>query len=121
MIKPLSEEVLLRHMRDMDIEQISKATIRQAVSLSSSLESILGEPFSRLEIGVPGLKACQEGIEAQKRALDDGIPAKYPSIEGLPALKNAASKFLKAFVDIDVDPQCIVPTVGDGAAASAGA
>ena len=99
-------------MRDMDIEQISKATIRQAVSLSASLEQILGEPFSRLEIGVPGLKACREGIEAQKRALDDGIPAKYPSIEGLPALKNAASRFLKAFVDIDVEPQCIVPTVG---------
>ena len=112
MNKPLTEDVLLQNMRDMDIEQISKATIRQAVALSASLEKILGEPFSRLEIGVPGLDPCREGVEAQKRALDSGIASVYPSIEGLPALKEAASRFIKAFVNIDVDPKCIVPTVG---------
>ena len=112
MNKPLSETVLLQHMQEMYINEVSSATIRQAVSLAAKLEYILGEPFSHLEIGVPGIPACREGVEAQKRALDEGIASVYPNIEGLPALKNAAAKFVKAFVGIDVDPQCIIPTVG---------
>ena len=96
----------------MDIRDISKTTIRQCTALGSALEQEAGVPFTHLEIGVPGIAACPFGIEAQKKALDSGIASIYPVINGLPELKRNASRFLKAFVDVDVDPKCIVPTVG---------
>ena len=40
------------------------------------------------------------------------MPSIYPSVQGLPELKKNASRFIKAFIDIDIDPKGIVPTVG---------
>lgn len=99
-------------LKDMDIRDISKATIRQCTAVGSELERQSGESFTHLEIGVPGIAACPYGIEAQKKALDSGKASIYPVINGLPELKKNASRFLKAFVDVDVDPAGIVPTVG---------
>ncbi|MBR1882168.1 MAG: pyridoxal phosphate-dependent aminotransferase [Muribaculaceae bacterium] len=96
----------------MDISDVSNTTIRQGVAIASAMEREAGEPFLHLEIGVPGLPACQVGIEAQKRALDRGVPSKYPNIAGIPELKKAASQFIKAYVDQDIPAECIVPTVG---------
>lgn len=112
MDRPLPKSQLDRLLREMDISDISKATIRQCTAVGSALESEAGERFTHLEIGVPGIAACHWGIEAQKNALDNGIASIYPVINGLPELKQNASRFLKAFVDVDVDPKGIVPTVG---------
>lgn len=109
---PLPQQQLDRLLKEMDIRDISKTTIRQCTALGSALEQEAGEPFTHLEIGVPGISACPYGIEAQKKALDSGIASIYPVINGLPELKRNASRFLKAFVDVDVDPKGIVPTVG---------
>ena len=65
-----------------------------------------------LEIGNPGLPAINIGVEAECAALQSGIANQYPNIGGIPALKDNGSKFLKAFLDIDVPGRCIVPTVG---------
>ena len=99
-------------LAEMGIEDISRTTIRQCSMLGSALEERSGEKFSHLEFGVPGIPACPIGIEAQKKALDNGIPSIYPSVQGLPALKKNASRFVKAFIDVDIDPKGIVPTVG---------
>ena len=112
MNKPLSKEVLQAKLQEMGIEDISRTTIRQCTMLGSSLEEDAGEKFSHLEFGVPGIPACRIGIEAQKRALDSGIPSIYPSVQGIPELKRNAARFVKAFIDIDIDPKGIVPTVG---------
>ncbi len=104
----LIDEVLARN----DIRDISRATIRQNVAVGAALEKEVGEPFVHLEIGVPGIDACPIGIQAQKEALDRGVASVYPIISGLPQLKQNASEFVKAFIDIDVPPECIVPTVG---------
>lgn len=109
---PLSKELLYGKFREMGIEDISRTTIRQCSMVGSALEEASGMPFSHLEFGVPGIPACPIGIEAQKKALDAGIPSIYPSIQGLPELKKNASRFVKAFIDIDIDPKGIVPTVG---------
>ena len=109
---PLPASQLDRLLKEMDIMDLSKATIRQCTAVGSALEKEAGEPFTHLEIGVPGIAACPYGIAAQKKALDDGIASIYPVINGYPELKENASRFLKAFVDIDVNPQGIVPTVG---------
>lgn len=112
MEKPLSEDKLKGLLSEMGIEDLSRTTIRQCSMIGSSLEALAEEPFSHLEFGIPGIPACPIGIEAQKKALDAGIPSIYPSVQGIPELKKNASRFVKAFIDIDIDPKGIVPTVG---------
>lgn len=99
-------------MKAMNIPNIASATIRQILALAHHLEEHLGEPFVHLEMGNPGLPASQVGIEAERAALLTGIASQYPNIAGIPALKENGHRFLKAFLDIDIPPRCIVPTVG---------
>lgn len=112
MEKALEKKVLDEALADMGIEDVSRTTIRQCSMLGSMMEERAGEKFSHLEFGVPGIPACPIGIEAQKKALDNGIPSIYPSVQGLPELKKNAARFVKAFIDVDIDPKGIVPTVG---------
>ena len=108
----ISEDKLQAKLREMGIDDISRTTIRQCSMIGSALEAEAGEEFSHLEFGVPGIPACPIGIEAQKKALDSGVPSIYPSVQGIPELKTNAARFIKAFIDIDIDPKGIVPTVG---------
>ncbi len=96
----------------LDIVNIGSATIRQIVALSHALEEPLGEEFVHLEMGNPGLPPCYVGAEAEAKALARGVASIYPNISGIPELKSAGSRFLKAFLDIDVPSRCIVPTTG---------
>lgn len=112
MEKPISKNTVDGVLAKMDIADISHATIRQCVAVANKLEELENMRFIHLEIGVPGILACPVGIEAQKKALDSNIAHEYPPIGGIPVLKQNASKFLKAFADVDIDPECIVPTVG---------
>ena len=52
------------------------------------------------------------GVEAQIDALRNGIANSYPDIQGYPELKRQASRFLKAFVGVDVDAEGCIPVVG---------
>ena len=80
------------------------------------MEEQTGIPFIRMDQGSPGLPANKVGIEAEKRALDAGLGAQYPAAAGVPELKEAASRFVKAFIDIDISPRACVPTTGSVAA-----
>lgn len=46
------------------------------------------------------------------KALQDGIAHSYPDIQGAPVLKQEASRFVKAFIGLDVAPECCVPVSG---------
>lgn len=110
---PLSEQQLHEVMHQLDITDISRATIRQICRLAAELSSHAGEDFVHLEIGNPGLEANATGVEAECRSLHEGVANKYPDIGGIPQLKKAASRFVKAFLDIDLGKgESIVPTVG---------
>ena len=112
MEKPISLEAFNRVLAEMDIDDISRTSIRQCSMVGSKLEALQGEPFSHLEIGVPGIPACPIGVEAQKKAIEAGYVSIYPPVQGIPELKKNASRFVKAFIDVDIDPKGIVPTVG---------
>ncbi len=99
-------------MRRCDIADIGRATIRQCVNVSHELEKISGEKFLHLEFGIPGLSACGTGLEAQKKSLDNGDASVYPPVCGIPELKENGSRFIKAFVGVDISPEGIIPTVG---------
>ncbi|MEG1622109.1 MAG: pyridoxal phosphate-dependent aminotransferase [Alistipes sp.] len=92
--------------------ELGGATIRQFVSVVSDIENVTGEHYIRMEMGVPGLTPSQIGIDAEREAMKTGIAAKYPNITGIDSLKTEAARFLKAFINLDVSPLCIVPTVG---------
>ena len=99
-------------MQRLDIADIGRTTIRQCVNVSHELEGISGEKFIHLEFGIPGLNACRIGLDAQKKALDSGDAAVYPPSCGVSKLKENGSRFIKAFVGVDISPEGIVPTVG---------
>ena len=111
-MRAISKASLDEVLRGMNINDISKATIRQCVNTAQELERVSGESFIHLEFGVPGIKASQFGVDMQKLALDAGIAAVYPPTAGIPEFKWNASAFIKAFVGIDIFPDCVVPTVG---------
>lgn len=109
---PLTPELIEQRVIDIGIKDFARASIREIVKLANTLEKDSGQKFVRMEMGVPGLKAPLIGIEAEKKALDEGLASLYPSIEGLRELKTETSRFLKLFLDIDVHPKGCVPTVG---------
>lgn len=109
---PISQEILDKTAADLGIVDMSTATIRQIVSLSEALELEADEKFIHLELGNPGLPPSEIGVEAEIEALRRGVANSYPAITGIPELKKAASRFIKAFLDIDVPEKMIVPTVG---------
>lgn len=92
--------------------ELGAATIRQFVNVVSEIEKATGERYIRMEMGVPGLTPSEIGIEAECEAMKRGIAQQYPNITGIEPLKQEAARFIKAFIDLDISPECIVPTVG---------
>ena len=109
---PVDKTVFQSVLDKMDILDISCATIRQAGTVARTLESLTETEFLHLEMGIPGLPPVASGVEAEKKVLDAGIASMYPVMPGIPELKKQSSRFLKAFLDIDVDPAGCIPTVG---------
>lgn len=109
---PLDKDTIEKTLREFEIPDITTATIRQIGAVGARLEKLAGEEIVHLEIGNPGLPAEQIGIEAEIDALRKGVANQYPNIAGIQPLKENASRFIKAFLDVDVDPTGIVPTVG---------
>ena len=109
---PIDDKTLDNALDKLGITDLITATIRQICSLSAALENESGEEYVHLELGNPGLMAEEAGIEAECEALRKGVANKYPDISGIPQLKKAGSEFIKAFLDLEIPPKCIVPTVG---------
>lgn len=109
---PIDKATLADVLKQMDILEISRATIRQSGAIAKALEKATATEFLHLEMGIPGLPPTKIGIEAEKSALDAGVASEYPNMYGIPKLKEQSSRFLKAFLDIDVSPLGCIPTVG---------
>lgn len=107
-----NQELINKVVDEFKITDLENATIGQVVLIAQRLEELTGIPFIRMDQGVPGLEPCRIGTKAEKKALDTGIPAIYPAAEGIPELKNAASRFVKAFLNIDVSATACVPVTG---------
>ncbi len=109
---PLTQDILDKTATRLGIIDISSATIRQIVSLSEALEEEAQERFIHLELGNPGLPASSIGIEAEIEALQRGVANTYPPIGGVPELKKAGKRFVKAFMNLDIPEKAVIPTVG---------
>ena len=111
-MKIFSEELVEQAVNNLHIADLSHATIGEVLLVAQYLENATGIPFVRMDQGSPGLPVNQYGVEAEKAALDRGVGSQYPAAAGVPELKREASRFVKAFLDVDVSERSCVPTVG---------
>ncbi len=117
---PVDAKVIKDEILNSGLEKIGRGSIREIVKLVNIIEAKTGTEFIRMEMGVPGLSPAKVGIDAEIEALKKGVASKYPMIEGVKDLKEEISKFIKLFMNIDINPEACIPTVGSmmGAMAS---
>ncbi len=111
-MKVFSEALVEEARTASRVADLSRATIGEVLLVAQYLERKTGIPFIRMDQGSPGLPPNRYGVEAEKEALDRGVGSQYPPADGVPELKKAAARFVKAFVDIDIDPLGCIPTTG---------
>lgn len=109
---PIDSEAVNRLKVQSGIANVGKASIRELVKLVNQIEAATKSSFVKMEMGVPGLATPSVAIDAEIEALKNGVSSIYPSIEGIPELKEGLSKFVKNFLDIDVSEEGCLPTVG---------
>ena len=109
---PIKKEIVDGLISEFGIQDFAKATIREVKMVASEAEKASGVEFIKMEMGIPGLPAAKTGVDAQVKALQGGIAHSYPNIQGLPELKNEASRFVKAFIGVDIAPEGCIPVCG---------
>ena len=109
---PIDPKLIDSLVGELGINDFAKATIREVKLVAARAEKQSGVEFIKMEMGIPGLPAAKVGVEAQMKALGNGIANLYPDIQGLPELKNEASRFVKAFIGMDIAPEGCVPVCG---------
>ena len=109
---PVCDDIIKKAVEELHIKDLGKATIREVVAIAGKIEKETGLEFIHMEMGVPGLPPSAVGVEAEIAALKQGLASIYPPIEGVEDLKTEASRFIKAFVDLDISPEGCVPVVG---------
>ena len=109
---PIPKEIVDNILKENRVENIGTASIREIKKLINQVEEKSGQKFIRMEMGIPGLPAPKIAIESEKAALDAGIASLYPDLDGIPELKIEISKFIKNFLDVNVNPVACIPTVG---------
>jgi aspartate/methionine/tyrosine aminotransferase len=109
---PIDTDIISDIRREMDLKNLAFASIREIVQLVNRIQEKTGIHFIRTEMGVPGLPAPRIAIDAETEALKNGVASVYPPIEGKKELKHELSRFIKLFLNIEVNPEGCVPTVG---------
>ncbi len=111
---PINFEIVKKKIDASGLKpDISSSTIREIVRLVNEIQEETGEKFVRMEMGVPGLPTPETLINAEIEALKSGVvSSKYPMIEGNAELKNEAARFVKLFINQDVEGKHCIPAVG---------
>jgi len=99
-------------IKEMHIADLSKATIREVKAIAAKAEELSGVEYIKMEMGVPGLPPSAVGVKAEIEALQNGVASLYPDINGLPELKKEAANFVKAFINVDINPEGCIPVTG---------
>jgi aspartate/methionine/tyrosine aminotransferase len=109
---PINYNVVKNKISESGLKNVGLATIRELVRLVNEIEEETGDKFIRMEMGVPGIMPPEVGTLAEIEALKKGVASKYPMIDGIPPLKDEIVKFVKNFLNIDVNRNSCIPTVG---------
>lgn len=109
---PVNQEIVEKYISQLHIKDLGKASIREIVALINYIEEESKVKFIRMEMGVPGLPAARVGVDAEIKALQSGVASVYPMMDGIKPLKQEASRFIKTFMDVEIDPAGCIPTSG---------
>lgn len=109
---PIDFNIVSQKIKESNLPSIGRASIREIVKLVSQIEQASEQKFIKMEMGVPGIPASKYGVEAEIEALKNGVAANYPPIQGIEILKKEISIFVKKFLDINVNSESCIPTVG---------
>lgn len=109
---PVNKQIVEKYITQLNIKDLGKASIREIVALINHIEEESKVKFVRMEMGVPGLPAAKVGVEAEIKALESGVASVYPMMDGIKPLKQEASRFIKSFMDVEVNPAGCIPTSG---------
>lgn len=108
---PIKRHLIDETIEEFQITDFSKATIREVKAIAAKAETASGVEFIKWKWAYR-VSPSTVGVKAEIEALQNGIASLYPDINGLPELKSEASKFIKAFIDIDLKPEGCVPVTG---------
>lgn len=108
----ISPQLVEEKLLQAGIQDLNDASIRDIVKVANLLEAATQQKLIRMEMGVPGLPPASIGSAAEIEALKMGVAQYYPMLEGTAVLSEEASRFIKNFMDIDIQPDHIIPTVG---------
>ena len=108
----VSPDIIDSIVKELEIDDIRSASIRQIGAVVRAAEARTGVEYIHFEMGIPGLPPSAVGVKAECEALKSGVASVYPIIDGIPELKQQASRFVKAFIDTDIKPEGCIPTVG---------
>lgn len=108
----IDREIVDRQLAACGIRDMEDATIRDIVRIVNQIEAESGKKFIRMEMGVPGLPPSPVGTNAEIEALRRGVAQFYPMLEGDPSFKAEGSRFIRNFMNIGINPEGIIPTVG---------
>jgi aspartate/methionine/tyrosine aminotransferase len=109
---PVDSDLVKEKIAESGLTNLGNASIREIVKIVDQIELSSGVKYVRMEMGVPGLLPSSIAIDAEIAALKSGVAAAYPNIEGIKQLKDEASRFVKLFLDINIEPRGCIPTVG---------
>ena len=109
---PINYDIVKQKINESNIPNVGKASIRMIKRLVDNIEQETGKKYIRMEMGIPGIPPTKIGVDAEIEALKRGVAARYPDIYGMVPLKDEISRFVKLFLNTDVDPQGCIPTVG---------
>ena len=108
---PIPKETLSKILNKTGYDK-NNLSIRETNRLASIIREECGVKFVRMEMGIPNIPTPNIAKEAEKKAIDKGFQGIYPPFDGIPELKLAGSKFVKAFLDVNVEPEHVIPTCG---------
>lgn len=108
----ISEEIIHKSLQQLGATDLLSLSIREMSRLVAMVEEQSNIEFIHMEMGVPGLPAAPVGIEAERAALDTNCASQYANIEGIPSVKVEMARFIKNFINVEVQPLHCIPTVG---------
>lgn len=108
---PLSSAQVREVLNELHFDP-ERLSIREVNRLIFKLEQKLELHYIRMEFGIPNLPVSQIAIKAEQEAIARGVVGRYPPFDGIPELKEAGVAFFKAFLDVDLPINCVVPSVG---------
>jgi aspartate/methionine/tyrosine aminotransferase len=109
---PLSREAVMEQIQRLGYNP-ERLAIRELKRLVEHLEPLAGEPFIRMEFGVPNLPVPAVAQEEEIRAIRERDAQRiYPPFDGIPELKQECARFVRNFMGVEVAPEVCMPTCG---------